>query len=322
MAQPNNNNNNNGDDDQKYKKIFVGGLAWIVTTDILRRYFQENYGEVVDANVVSESLPGGNLKSKGYGFVTFRDVESANKACEHPPPMIEGRRTTVNLAYRRVKNNANQSNQTGLLNTFTNLKIAGSFNQMAWHPYQNGWFHQGAWHQYPLFNAFPHFPQGYWDSHYGAYRYINGVSHHPCPYTVTNSVRPAGVSQPPRGPRFEEITDPNPEAVSTADAVSNVNNVEDTETGSDGDQQMGKDQEGEISSGQESGAEQDVKDEQEKIVSGEDDDTKHGAGVTDQLCLTIQTETSENTPQENGLDHEEKTRHMEVGLTTNNNAYE
>lgn len=68
MSQP---NNNNGDDDKRYKKIFVGGLAWSVTTDVLRSFFQENCGEVLEANVVSETLPDGNLKSKGYGFVSI-----------------------------------------------------------------------------------------------------------------------------------------------------------------------------------------------------------------------------------------------------------
>lgn len=68
MSQP---NNNNGDDDKRYKKIFVGGLAWSVTTDVLRSFFQEKCGEVLEANVVSETLPDGNLKSKGYGFVSI-----------------------------------------------------------------------------------------------------------------------------------------------------------------------------------------------------------------------------------------------------------
>lgn len=67
MSQPNNNN----DDDHKYKKIFVGGLAWKVTTDILRNFFQEYCGEVLDANVVNQRESDGSLKSKGYGFVSI-----------------------------------------------------------------------------------------------------------------------------------------------------------------------------------------------------------------------------------------------------------
>ncbi|CAF1936939.1 RNA-binding protein 38 [Brassica napus] len=343
MSQP---NNNNGDDDKRYKKIFVGGLAWSVTTDVLRSFFQEKCGEVLEANVVSETLPDGNLKSKGYGFVTFRDVAAATRACQPPYPDIEGRRANINLAYVNAKNNPNHSNQIGLLQQAgpSHQYQHGPFNQMAWHQYQNGWFNQVAWQQYPQFCTNPQFPLVYWDSYRGAYIQI---PHHPCSSNMnwhqTHSVRPPGMSQPPTEPRFEELpADTNQEAVSTADGVSNDNNEEvDTETDSGADQQNGKAQEGEISgqnngikqdvkdqegeiNGQDNGIKQGVKDQEGKIVSGEDENTKQGAGVTNQFCygiITLQIKTgreekSENSPQENGFDHEEKTQHMEVGLIT------
>ncbi|KAF8044897.1 hypothetical protein N665_6049s0001 [Sinapis alba] len=122
MSQLNQNNNNFKD-----TKIFVGGLTWSTTTDELRNFFQLRFGEVIDANVVSEGLPGGKLRSKGYGFVVFRDAESANRACQQPWPVIDGRQTNVNMAYIGAKNNTNQSNQNGLLNQ------AGPSHQ-----YQNG----------------------------------------------------------------------------------------------------------------------------------------------------------------------------------------
>ncbi|CAF2102817.1 RNA-binding protein 38-like isoform X1 [Brassica rapa] len=355
MSQP---NNNNGDDDKRYKKIFVGGLAWSVTTDVLRSFFQENCGEVLEANVVSETLPDGNLKSKGYGFVTFRDVAAATRACRPPYPDIEGRRTNINLAYVNAKNNPNQ---TGLLQQAgpSHQYQHGPFNQMAWHQYQNGWFNQVAWQQYPQFCTNPQFPQVYWDSYRGAYFQI---PHHPCSSNMnwhqTHSLRPPGMSQPPTEPRFEELpADTNQEAVSTPDVVRNDNNEEvDTETDSGVDQQNGKDQDGEISgqdnsikldvkdqegeingqnngikqdvkdqegeiNGQDNGIKQDVKNEEGNIVSGEDENTKQGAGVTNQFCsainVTLQIETgreekSENTPQENGFDHEEKTQHRKL----------
>ncbi|CAI9773923.1 unnamed protein product [Fraxinus pennsylvanica] len=37
-------------------------------------------------------------RSKGYGFVTFKDVEAARKACEDATPIINGRRANCNLA--------------------------------------------------------------------------------------------------------------------------------------------------------------------------------------------------------------------------------
>ncbi|CAN7051413.1 unnamed protein product [Brassica oleracea var. botrytis] len=138
---------------------------------------------------------------------------------------------------------------------------------------------------------------------------------------------------PPRGPIIEDYTDPNPESVSTEDVVRNNNSEEvSTETCSDVDQQKGKDQEGAISgqdngtmqdiNGQDNGIKQNVKDEEEKIVSREEGDAKHGAGqisfvMGSRFKDTLQNEIvceepSENTPQENGLDHEKNTQHMEV----------
>lgn len=62
MSQTSENNNH----DTASRKIFVGSLAWQTTTEDLRRFF-EQFGEVIDANVVCETYPG---RSKGYGFVS------------------------------------------------------------------------------------------------------------------------------------------------------------------------------------------------------------------------------------------------------------
>ncbi|KAJ4898390.1 RNA-binding (RRM/RBD/RNP motifs) family protein [Raphanus sativus] len=170
MSQPNQNNPNFKD-----TKIFVGGLAWRTTTDELRRSFQQ-FGEVIDANVVSEGLQGGNLRSKGYGFVVFRNAESANRACELPWLVIDGRQTNVNMAYLGAKNNnSNQPNQNGLLNQ------AGPSHQ-----YQNGLFNQAASHQHQLIPQYhnPHFPQSYWAPYYGQHPYMYNV---PC-YTYPTAV--------------------------------------------------------------------------------------------------------------------------------------
>ena len=42
-------------------------------------------------------------KSKGYGFVTMADRSGAEKACEDPNPIIDGRKANVNLAYLGAK---------------------------------------------------------------------------------------------------------------------------------------------------------------------------------------------------------------------------
>ncbi|GFZ10562.1 RNA-binding (RRM/RBD/RNP motifs) family protein [Actinidia rufa] len=80
--------------DTTYTKVFVGGLAWETQSDTLRRYF-DKFGEIFEAVVITDKHTG---RSKGYGFVTFRDPESARRACADPTPIIDGRRANCNLA--------------------------------------------------------------------------------------------------------------------------------------------------------------------------------------------------------------------------------
>ncbi|PSS00348.1 RNA-binding protein ARP1 [Actinidia chinensis var. chinensis] len=80
--------------DTTYTKVFVGGLAWETQSETLRAHF-EQYGEILEAVVITDKHTG---RSKGYGFVTFHDPESANKACADPNPIIDGRRANCNLA--------------------------------------------------------------------------------------------------------------------------------------------------------------------------------------------------------------------------------
>ncbi|KAF8014993.1 hypothetical protein BT93_H0707 [Corymbia citriodora subsp. variegata] len=80
--------------DTTYTKVFIGGLAWETRSEALHRHF-EQFGEILEAVVITEKNSG---RSKGYGFVTFQDPESAWRACADPTPVIDGRRTNCNLA--------------------------------------------------------------------------------------------------------------------------------------------------------------------------------------------------------------------------------
>ncbi|KAJ6320131.1 hypothetical protein OIU76_005621 [Salix suchowensis] len=80
--------------DTTFTKIFVGGLAWETQRDTMRRYF-EQFGEILEAAVITDKNTG---RSKGYGFVTFKDPEAAVRACQNPSPVIDGRRANCNLA--------------------------------------------------------------------------------------------------------------------------------------------------------------------------------------------------------------------------------
>ncbi|KAK8979335.1 hypothetical protein V6N11_000483 [Hibiscus sabdariffa] len=80
--------------DTTLTKVFVGGLAWETPREAMERHF-EKYGEILEAVIISDKLTG---RSKGYGFVTFKDAEAAKKACEDPNPIINDRRANCNLA--------------------------------------------------------------------------------------------------------------------------------------------------------------------------------------------------------------------------------
>ncbi|KAK1554982.1 hypothetical protein Q3G72_020014 [Acer saccharum] len=80
--------------DTTYTKVFVGGLAWETQSETMRRYF-EQFGDILEAVVITDKNTG---RSKGYGFVTFREPDAARRACDNPSPVIDGRRANCNLA--------------------------------------------------------------------------------------------------------------------------------------------------------------------------------------------------------------------------------
>ncbi|KAE8680411.1 putative RNA-binding protein ARP1 [Hibiscus syriacus] len=95
--------------DTTYTKIFVGGLAWETKRDTLKRYF-EQFGEIIEAVVINDKVSG---KSKGYGFVTYKDSDSAFRACYNPFPVIDGRRANCNLAaFGAHKNSPTSASQS------------------------------------------------------------------------------------------------------------------------------------------------------------------------------------------------------------------
>jgi len=81
------------------KKLFVGGLSWNTTDDGLRQAF-ERFGQIVEAKVITDRETG---RSRGFGFVTFSQDESAQQAInEMNGTQLEGRRIQVNEAQERA----------------------------------------------------------------------------------------------------------------------------------------------------------------------------------------------------------------------------
>uniref|UniRef100_A0A1I8FDY9 RRM domain-containing protein n=1 Tax=Macrostomum lignano TaxID=282301 RepID=A0A1I8FDY9_9PLAT len=81
--------------DEAFRKIFVGGLSPDVSTDGLREYFAK-FGEVTDCvgNPATQ-------RSKGFGFVTFKDAETVNAVQAKRPHTIQDKEVEVKRAMPR-----------------------------------------------------------------------------------------------------------------------------------------------------------------------------------------------------------------------------
>ena len=76
-------------------KVYVGNLPFSVDSDGLKKLFSE-FGGVEEAVVIKDRYSG---RSKGFGFVTFKDDESAKKAVNKMNEKeVEGRKLKVNEA--------------------------------------------------------------------------------------------------------------------------------------------------------------------------------------------------------------------------------
>jgi len=81
--------------DEKTKKLFVGNISWQASSEDLEELFSE-CGEVEEAVVITDRNSG---RSKGFGFVTFKNKEDADKAIEKFHDFeFQGRNLTVNEA--------------------------------------------------------------------------------------------------------------------------------------------------------------------------------------------------------------------------------
>jgi len=81
-------------------KLFVGGLAWATNDASLKEHF-EQFGEVTDAKVITDRETG---RSRGFGFVTFSESDSANSALQElNGSELDGRTIRVDTATERSR---------------------------------------------------------------------------------------------------------------------------------------------------------------------------------------------------------------------------
>ncbi|BFY99100.1 hypothetical protein BsWGS_02141 [Bradybaena similaris] len=90
-------------------KIFVGGLSWDTDKDALQAYFSQ-YGEVNDCVVMNNPQTG---KSRGFGFVTFRDSAAVDVVLASPKHTIDGRSVDAKACSARVPGGGGGDRQSG-----------------------------------------------------------------------------------------------------------------------------------------------------------------------------------------------------------------
>ena len=83
--------------DNDARRLFIRGIPFETRIGNLEKFF-EKYGELEDCTIVNERGTG---KSRGFGFVVFKDMDAAYAAIDDPNKDFEGRRLIVNLAAMR-----------------------------------------------------------------------------------------------------------------------------------------------------------------------------------------------------------------------------
>jgi len=84
---------------QMSKRLYVGNLSWNVSDEDLREVFQQDGRQVVDARVITDRETG---RSRGFGFVTYNDADSATRAIEElDGSQLDGRSIRVDRANDR-----------------------------------------------------------------------------------------------------------------------------------------------------------------------------------------------------------------------------
>lgn len=92
------------------KKLFVGGLSWGTNDAALREAFEE-FGTVTEAKVITDRETG---RSRGFGFVTFTDVQSAQSALgAMNGAELDGRTLRVDSAEERNDRGGNRGGGGG-----------------------------------------------------------------------------------------------------------------------------------------------------------------------------------------------------------------
>lgn len=74
-------------ENEQFRKLFIGGLSYETTKEGLQEHF-EKWGEITDCVVMTDPK---TKRSKGFGFVTYKESSMVDEAQSNRPHTIDGR---------------------------------------------------------------------------------------------------------------------------------------------------------------------------------------------------------------------------------------
>jgi len=87
-----------GEDDIDETKLYIGNIDYGASENDLESYFAK-YGEIEMVNIPVDRYTG---RARGFGFITFKNVEDAVKAMILDGSEFKGRQIQVNFARERA----------------------------------------------------------------------------------------------------------------------------------------------------------------------------------------------------------------------------
>ncbi|XP_053375315.1 RNA-binding protein Musashi homolog 2-like isoform X2 [Mercenaria mercenaria] len=78
-------------------KMFIGGLSWQTTAEKLKEHFGK-YGEIKESMVMKDPT---TKRSRGFGFVTYKDPVSVDGCLENGPHILDGKQVDPKVAFPR-----------------------------------------------------------------------------------------------------------------------------------------------------------------------------------------------------------------------------
>lgn len=91
------------------RRLFVYSLLYTTTDETLHSVFSQ-FGELEEAVIIKDKT--NDMKSKGYGFVIYKNVRDAQKALQQPHKMIDGRTVHCSLAIDGQNKHGNNNMNT------------------------------------------------------------------------------------------------------------------------------------------------------------------------------------------------------------------